>query len=188
MLMANDRLVRANAGAILEREMEELIGRELPNSNPKAAKYLAHLFATAPLANLQTMKLNWAGLRIEGAEDDDRERVLGSKLRHSRALGDSCLVYCTFYKEETDGRSGRPGLELAGLGKAGYNAAGFYATMLGKEESAVYPQLSNGFPMVIVRVGPAIFRKYLGDLNPPQRVIFYTPHGEIILRFRPSLS
>ena len=174
----------ALGSAELVEDMERTIGKELSAADSGMIKYLARLFATAPLASLETIKWNWVGLRMECAED--RERDFRLKLHHSRQMGDNSLVYCTFYKEETDGRSGRPGLELASLGRAGYNAAGLYASMLNEENAAIYPQLSHILPTVIVRVSPRILRNYLGDINPPQRVIFYTPRGEIILRLRNS--
>lgn len=65
--------------------------------------------------------------------------------------------------------------------------AGLYSAML-SQETHPYPTLAQIFPLVIVKVGPSILRNCLGDLNPPQRVIFYTPHGEILLRLRTSLS
>ncbi len=164
----------------LEKEMKELVEKELPDSDPATAGYISQLFATARLPRQEEIRWNWIGLT---AQDD--KKAIGLKLRHSRQIGDGCLVLCTFYKEET---RHEPGLELADLGKAGYNVAGFYAAAIGDEKGIVYRRLADGFLQIIVRLGPPIFRNYLGDTNPPQRIIVYTPHGERLLRLRHSMS
>lgn len=79
-----------------------------------------------------------------------------------------------------------PGLEIAGLGRVSYNIAGLYSAMLGNDEAVVYPVLSRSFLHIIAKLGPAILRKYLGVLNPPQRVVVYTPHGDMLFRLRHS--
>ena len=81
-----------------------------------------------------------------------------------------------------------PGLEIAGLGRAGYNTAGLYSTMIGEEDGHTYHALSQQFLRIIAKVGPAILRNYLGMINPPQRIVIYTPHGEMLFRLRNSVS
>lgn len=92
-----------------------------------------------------------------------------------------------FDKPSRNSKPVEPGLEIAGLGRAGYHTAGFYSAVLG-QETHPYPTLAQIFPLVIVKVGPAILREYLGAINPPQRIILYTPRGELIFRLRTSLS
>ena len=77
-----------------------------------------------------------------------------------------------------------PGLEVADLGRTSYAMASLYSGMLQQHESWVYQRLAENFLPVIIWVAPAILRNYMGNMNPPKRVIVYTPHGEMLFRLK----
>ena len=166
--------------------VKRLVESELPDFDSQTAQYLAELFATAPLPRWEEIRWDWSGATQLGTpnEPDGRVRVLGLKLQHSKEMGDGCLKLSTFYREERSG--GLPVVEsVARLGRAGYKSASFYATMLGKE-NGTYNVLEGGFLQVILKLGPSLFRNYLGDNNPPRRIVVHTPYGERLLRLRYS--
>jgi hypothetical protein len=169
----------------LEREIRDIVETELPTLETPVIGYVAHLFATSLSPQLwEDVRNHWIGVtHLEiPAESAERQKVLERKLTHYRRMGDKCLVISAFYREEADRT--QPPIELAArLGRVGYKAAGFYATVMG-QKSEPYATLDYMFLPIAVRIGPRLLK----CRNPPQRIILHTPYGERVLRVRYSLS
>lgn len=174
----------------LEKEMEELVERKLPSLSSPVTNYIANLFSNPSFPEWEQIREHWIGItHLEIPErPEERVRVLNLKLKHSRHMGDGCLILSTFYREETSRT--QPAIDLVMmLGRTGYNVAGLYAITVGEEKGVVvYPVLADKLPEIAVQLGPTLFRTYLKDRNPPLRVILHTPYGERFLRVRYSLS
>lgn len=155
----------------LKAEIQGIIGNSL--NDPRTVDYVSQLLLSPVLSGIQEIQLNWIGLHYSEFPEQ--------RLEHSREMGDRCFLLGVFYLDDLE-RQGQ--YQIVDLGRSGYNVAALYANNLHREEEGeTFSLLSKEFLPAVADISYN-FGKRMGNSDPPQRIVVWTPLGERLVLSR----